>query len=320
MKTLLKNILKIKVVLLCFMTLCSLVSCDDDPFAFKLPEAGSIEDTTPPAAAFTYLADPAGFYVINFTNTSSEAISFLWEFPDGSTSTDVNTQYTFPEAEAVYQVSLTATDGNGVSDKGTFDVSVVPGPVTPVIINGDFDSGRDGWEVSSFTDGTTTAFNTSSDGSPNNYAGEDTGLGKTAGAKWTSSTSIEVATDGTISRKSTSRFAYQEVTITAGEPYILELEYSIKTDVATDPVGGRKIIAELLSGTYTDGADAFVASQGNATQLLGRGEGTEVLGKGTFEKLFVEFTAPASGEVSIWISASTPVDAYVDNVKVYPVN
>lgn len=320
MKTLLKNILKINVVLLCFMTLCSLVSCDDDLFAFELPEAGSIEDTTPPAAAFTYLADPAGFYVINFTNTSSEAISFLWEFPDGTTSTDINTQYIFPEAEDVYQVSLTAIDGNGVSDKGTFDVNVVPGPVTPVILNPDFDLGTDFWRISSFTDGTTTPYNTSSDGSPNNYAGEDTGLGKTAGSKWTSATSIEVATDGTISRKSTSRFAYQEVTITAGEPYILELEYSIKTDVATDPVGGRKIIAELLSGTYTDGADAFVASQGNATQLLGRGEGTEVLGKGTFEKLFVEFTAPASGEVSIWISASTPVDAYVDNVKVYPVN
>ena len=319
MKTLLKNIIKTNLVLF-GIAVFTLVSCDEDPFAFELPEAGSIEDKTPPTASFTYLSDPAGFTVINFTNTSSEAISYLWEFPDGSTTTDVDAQYTFSEGEGVYQVTLTATDGNGVSDTGTFDVDVVPGPVTPVIVNGDFDAGRDGWEVDSFTDGTTTAFNTSSDGSPNNYDGEDTGLGKTAGAKWTSSTSIEVATDGTISRKSTSRFAYQEVVITAGEEYILELEYSIKTDVATDPVGGRKIIAEMLSGFHTDGADAFDASQGDATQLLARGEGTIVDGKGVFNKLFVEFTAPASGEASIWISASTPVDAYVDNVKVYPAN
>lgn len=319
MKTLLKNILKTNLVLLS-IAVFTLVSCDEDPFAFELPEAGSIEDTTPPTAAFTYLADPAGFYVINFTNTSSEAITFLWEFPDGSTTTDINTQYTFPEAEDVYQVTLTATDGNGISNTGTFDVDVVPGPVTPVIINPDFDNGRDGWEVASFSDGTVTAFNTSSDGSPNNIDGEDTGLGKTAGAKWTSGTSIEVAADGTITRKSASRFAYQEVVITAGEEYILELEYSIKTDVATDPVGGRKIIAEMLSGTFTDGADAFDASQGDATQLLGRGEGTVVDGKGVFNKLFVEFVAPASGEAAIWISASTPVDAYVDNVKVYPAN
>ncbi|WP_298778484.1 PKD domain-containing protein [uncultured Polaribacter sp.] len=320
MKKLFKNILKINLILLCVITLCSLVSCDEDLFAFDLPEAGSIEDTTPPTAAFTYLADPAGFYVINFTNTSSEAISFLWEFPDGSTTTDVNTQYTFPEAEDVYQVTLTATDGNGVSNTGTFDVNVVPGPVTPVILNPDFDAGTDDWRVSSFSDGTTTPFNTSSDGSPTNYDGEASGLTKTAGAKWTSATSINVAADGTITRDNASRFAYQAITITAGEPYILELEYSIKDDVATDPEGGRKIIAEMLGGTFTDGADAFAASQGNATQLLGRAEGTVVDGKGVFNKLYVEFVAPASGEASIWISASTPVDAYVDNVKVYPVN
>lgn len=319
MKTLLKNILKTNLVLLVIVAF-SLVSCDNDPFAFELPEAGSIEDTTPPKASFTYLSDPVGFTVINFTNTSAEAISFLWEFPDGSSTTDSNTQFTFSEGEGVYQVTLTATDGNGVSDTGTFDVDVVPGPVTPVIVNGDYNAGRDGWEVAAFSDGTVTAFNTSSDGSPNNYDGEDTGLGKTAGAKWTSGTSIVVDVNGDITRKSASRFAYQPVTITAGEPYILELEYSIKTDVATDPVGGRKIIAEMLSGTFTDGADAFNASQGNATQLLGRGEGTIVDGKGVFNKLFIEFTAPPSGEASIWISASTPVDAYVDNVKVYPVN
>lgn len=319
MKTLLKSVLKTNFVIL-GLAVSSLVSCDEDPFAFELPEAGSIADTTPPTASFTYLADPAGFTVINFTNTSAEAISYLWEFPDGSTTTDVDTQFSFLDGQGVYQVSLTATDGNGVSNTGTFDVDVVPGPVTPVIVNGDYDAGRDGWEIASFTDGITTAFNTSSDGSPNNYDGEDTGLGKTAGAKWTSSTSIEVDVNEVITRKSTSRFAYQPVTITAGEPYILELEYSIKVDVATDPVGGRKIIAEMLSGTYEDGADAFAASQGNATQLLGRGEGTIVDGKGFFNKLFVEFTAPPTGEASIWISASTPVDAYVDNVKVYPAN
>lgn len=317
MKNLLKKILKTNLVLLSLVA-TSLVSCDDDPFAFDLPDTGSIADVVPPAAAFTYLADPAGYYVINFTNTSSEAITFLWEFPDGTTTTEINPQYIFPDVEDTYQVTLTATDGNGESNTGTFDVEVVPGPVTPVLLNPDFESGRDGWEVTSFTGGTTTAFNTSSDGSPLNIDGEDLGTGKSGGAKWTAATSIEVAADGTITRKNGSRFAYQAVTITAGSDYILELEYSIKVDVATDPVGGRKIIAEVLSGTYTDGADAFLASQGDATQLLGRAEGTVVEDKGNFNKLHVEFTAPATGEASIWISASTPVDAYVDNVKVFP--
>ncbi|MEN8765337.1 MAG: PKD domain-containing protein [Wenyingzhuangia sp.] len=318
MKTLFKKILKTNLVLLS-LAATSLVSCED-PYAFELPDTGSVEDLVPPAAAFTYLADPAGYYVINFTNTSSEAITFLWEFPDGTTTTEINPQYTFADLEATYQVTLTATDGNNVSNTGTFDVEVVPGPVTPVIINPDFESGRDGWEIDSFTDGTTTSFNTSSDGSPLNIDGEDLGTGKSGGAKWTAGTSIEVAADGSITRKSGSRFAYQPITITAGFKYILELQYSIKTDVSADPVGGRKIIAEVLNGYHTDGADAFVASQGDATQILGREEGTVVDGKGVFNKLYVEFTAPASGEASIWISASTPVDAYVDNVKVYPVD
>ena len=71
MKTI-KNI-KTKLVLLCVVALSiTFVSCDEDLFAFELPEAGSIEDVTPPSAAFTYLADPAGFTVINFTNTSAD--------------------------------------------------------------------------------------------------------------------------------------------------------------------------------------------------------------------------------------------------------
>ena len=42
------------------------------------------------------------------------------------------------------------------------------------------------------------------------------------------------------------------------------------------------------------------------------------LGKGVFTTVQEKFTSNASGEVAILLYGVTDVDAYVDNVKVYP--
>jgi hypothetical protein len=98
--------------------------------------------------------------------------------------------------------------------------------------------------------------------------------------------------------------------------YTLEFEYAIKDDIATDPIGGRRMVAEILDGHFTDGFDAY--NQSISGGALVTHAGTEAKGKTSFTTVKVDFTSNDSGLISIWLWAVTPVDLYVDNVKVYP--
>jgi len=295
----------------CLPILIFTVSCEE-AFEFDLPEAGSLKDNSLPVADFAYRPNAENFRKIEFNNLSTESIKYVWDFGSGNTSEEKDPSYTFAAGEGVYPVTLTALDANEASSTITLDVEVVdrfvPLPVT--VLNGDFNSGTADWKIESFPGGTTTPFNTSSDGSPLLYDGTESGSTKTSGAKWTGSTSKFPYT-------SASRYAYQPIrvsptTVDRTVKYILEFEYSIKDDAATDPDGGRRVVAEILDGHFTDGNEAR-----NSTPLATH-VGTEVKGKGSFTTVKLEFTTNASGEVAIWIYAYTPVDAYVDNVKVYP--
>lgn len=291
---------------LLFMFCIAFTSCD---FTFDLPEAGSIADNTLPNAAFSFSqTDPEDFRVVSFSNETVSATMHSWNFGNGDTSTDENPTYTFENGEGTYTVTLTSTDGNGVSSTVTKDIVVVkpeePDAIDPTVINGDFTEGQDGWKVSSFTGGTTSPFNSSSDGSPLDYDGNDTGA-KTPGAKWTMSTSAgALLSDNT-------RFAYQAFTISADTEYIVEWEYAIKNDVEDAP-GGDRMTLQIIDGHYDDGADAIGAP------VISEFVGAEALGKGNFTAVKQEFTSNASGQVAIWIFGVTAEDAYVDNVKLYP--
>lgn len=276
---------------------------------YELPDAGSIEDNTLPSAAFsTAQTDPDDYRIVTFTNESNSATDFNWDFGTGDSSTDKNPAYTFEAGEGTYTVTLTVSDKNGQSDMITSDVVVIepeePDAIVPTVINGDFTAGQDDWKVDSFTDGTTSPFNSSSDGSNLDYDGNDTGA-KTAGAKWTNGTSGGPFASGD------SRYAYQAFTVSANTTYILELEYAIKDD-ADDVEGGDRLVFEILDGHYSDGADAVVAPTLSSTV------GDAALGKGNFTLVKTEFDSNDSGEIAIWLWGVTAEDAYVDNVKLYP--
>ncbi|WP_372758067.1 PKD domain-containing protein [Mariniflexile sp.] len=301
---------------LALIAFISVTSCDPtiDALAFDLPEANSKEDLTPPTASFK-ASVTADYLSYTFSNTSSSATTYLWNYGDGNTSTGLDGANTFP-AEGTYTVTLTASDKLGKTSTFTMDIEViepeVPPAIVPEVLNGDFTNGMDNWKVSTFTGGTTSSFNTSSDGSWLNYDGTDNGS-KTAGAKWTLSTSAGAYTS------SSTRYAYQAIVVTPNTPYVLEYEYAIKTEAEQSGVaiGGNRIIGEILDGHFADGKDAVASS--NAGPLV-QHVGTQVLGKTTFTKVKAVFTSNATGEVAIWIYAVTAVDAYVDNVKVYPAN
>lgn len=100
----------------------------------------------------------------------------------------------------------------------------------------------------------------------------------------------------------------------------MEYQYAIKSDSATDPLGGRRVVGLIMDGYFVDGADAV---DNLASNNLGYHQGTIAEGKfsdtdgdvGTFVR--IPFTSNDSGEVAVIFYAVTPKDAYIDNVKVF---
>lgn len=70
--------------------------------------------TPDPVASFQFAVDGTNFLQVTFTNFSSDATSYSWDFGDGNTSTDPNPVHTFA-ATGNYTVTLTASNDASVS-------------------------------------------------------------------------------------------------------------------------------------------------------------------------------------------------------------
>ena len=264
----------------------------------------------------------ASDYDVSFSEASELATSYSWDFGDGlGSSTEENPTYSYTNdgLEKTYMVTLTTTNSLNKPTSITKEVIVggPSGPMNPEIVKGDFerlngDSGDDGnirnaWKIS--TTGNSNPFGTSSDGSCADYDG--TIGSKTRGAKWSSSQSANP--DGTAVEGNT-RYAYQAVTLSPNTDYIFEYEYAIKTGGAES----NSVVAAILNGHFDDSATAVDSN------ALVEHVGTEAKGKfadnscsgGTTMNL--QFRSNSVGEVSIFIYAVADVDAWIDNVKVYP--
>ena len=81
-----------------------------------------------PVADFTYEADVDDPLKIVFTNTSTNAVSYCWDFRDKSSSTDENPTHTYARS-GTYNVKLTVQNIAGVSDTVTQTITVIANPV-----------------------------------------------------------------------------------------------------------------------------------------------------------------------------------------------
>jgi PKD repeat protein len=92
---------------------------------------GSILHAQAPVAGFSVGAvQGCAPFSVNFTNTSSGATSYQWNFGNGNYSTLAQPQNVFVSA-GNYTVSLIATSSNGLSDTLTISnfITALPGPV-----------------------------------------------------------------------------------------------------------------------------------------------------------------------------------------------
>ena len=257
-------------------------------------------------------------FAVTFANASERATTYLWDFGDGNTSTDENPthSYTNDGVDRTFMVTLTTTNFINKATSITKEVRVggPSGPINPEILWGHFDGGSSDtygpWKIAN-TPGSSNPFSGSSDGSCTNYDGSDNGS-KTRGAKWSSSQRANP--DGS-ARAGDTRYAYQAVVLSPNTDYIFEFEYAIKS-------GGpetNSIVASILNGHFSDSTVAI------ATNPLVQHVGTNANGKfadngcsgGT--TVMERFRSNSVGEVSILIYAVNDRDAFVDNVKIYPV-
>ena len=92
-----------------------------------------------PLASFTYVVNKQK---VIFTNTSANAASYLWDFGDGTTSTEESPTHNFPDADE-YTVKLTAIDG---SDESFFTETIITTKkLEVVILDWDHNVDTDGW-------------------------------------------------------------------------------------------------------------------------------------------------------------------------------
>lgn len=116
---------KMTLLLLAVVTASFFVGCvGSDTFRDDLPGSNSKADTVFPDANFDYTASQDDFRIINFTDLSTEANIYVWDFGGGATSTERDPSYTF-DGEGAYTVTLTASDANGETSTKTIEVAVV---------------------------------------------------------------------------------------------------------------------------------------------------------------------------------------------------
>ena len=104
----------------------------------------SITVVSPPTVSFTATIVPPTT-TVNFVNTSTGTATYLWDFGDGSTSTDTNATHTYA-SNGIYNVILTAS--NGCGQFSSSQQLTVQG-CADMVQDGGFEGGSSAWTASS---------------------------------------------------------------------------------------------------------------------------------------------------------------------------
>jgi hypothetical protein len=100
-----------------------------------------------PQASFSW--EPGANHEIVFTNESKNAKTYLWEFGDGTTSTEESPTHSYSEL-GTYTVKLTATGDGGTDEYSDNTVEVIKPPKQ---MDGNFDDWADDAAIASYPDG-----------------------------------------------------------------------------------------------------------------------------------------------------------------------
>ncbi|MFY0625227.1 MAG: PKD domain-containing protein [Reichenbachiella sp.] len=222
-------------------------SCEEN----ILPEEGSIPDLTPPAADYTYVAFTENYKEVIFSNLSSSATMYEWNFDDGSTSSDENPRHEFA-VDGTYEVTLTATDNHGVSsDTSQLILIEKPARILYQFINGSMEDSttangnRDNWWSS--------ALNNSAD----ELWGNGSWLPQASGGESNNSTpggtfSLKLPTGA--SELSDRRWLYQSIRVEPETNYIIKFSLKMRSFSGAATADDNIILVDIYNGPFEDAA------------------------------------------------------------------
>ncbi len=270
------------------ITASLVVSCvNDGLFRDDLPDANSKVDTVFPAASFSFASSSEDFRIVSFSNLSTEAATYSWDFGDGNTSTEQNPTFTFEDGEGTYPVTLTATDGNGVTGSNTVDVIVQEGPFQPIILEAGFEDneiengdGRDSWRNSDL--GGVIQIT----GSPVSFGDQGAKLPTPAG----------------------DRVGYQEITVDADSNYDLFFYYTMLANSGDPSITVSVLGVTENGGTFT--TDEEVANGTIASVTVTDDEDPEV-----YIQQQLSFNSGSNNTVAIYFT-NGEVEARLDNFTI----
>ncbi len=260
-----------------------IVACEE-----SIPEAGSIADETPPTAGFSFSAASDNQLTINFSNLSSSATTYSWDFGDGNTSTEKEPSNTYADF-GTYTVTLISSDNLGVTSTYMEDIDVVEGPFQPVISESSFEDNSAGADAcGSGLDGR-DCWRNSDLGGVIQITSSPVRTGDQA-AKLTGS-----ATD--------QRIGYQLVTVAEDTNYDLNFWYTMNND----KVGF--ITISVLSGPVTTHEEALEKTIGSVTVNDQTDPSTYVAAK-------VSFNSGTSSQVAIYFFNEGSVESRIDDFSI----
>ena len=266
-----KSANRIHYVIAICVSLGLLTSCEEEVY----PEAGSIADKTPPTAAFSAtqgvgLNDEWKTY--SFSNQSSSATDYSWDFGDGNSSSDFEPSNIYP-GEGTYTISLTASDKLGVTSTYTESITIVepeaPSAVVPPILEASFEDnslpdgsgdGRDSWRLSG------------------------------AGVIQITSSPVYEGSQAAKFPSGGDRAAYQALDVTPNSDYTLSYYYTMKTS------GTGNITVWILPGEVTE------FSQIDTSQAIASFVGTDQTSANDYVSVDLPFNTGANDKVAILIT------------------
>ncbi|GAA3638079.1 PKD domain-containing protein [Flavivirga jejuensis] len=227
-----------------------------------------------PVVGFSFTVDSNDWQTYTFTNSTTNAVSYIWDFGDNTSSTDFEPTKTYSEA-GDFMVTLTATNDSDDSTTLVQTISVVdPDPIViptfaAVLQNADMQTYPtsennnndlvDAWTIdpdNMFNDGTDTPFNFWRNDDLENWVSmpaNNGGSGTTD--KGSSSGANAMSAGGTSARSlkfdSSGERAYQPFEVETG------VEYTISAFVRTEstPVGNIEGTFYILSDQPTSDND-----------------------------------------------------------------
>ena len=285
MKKEINNIYKAIRLFFCFSTVLLIASCVDQ-FEFDLPESNSMADTIFPSANFSYASTFEDFKTIKFTNLSSEAINYTWDFGGGATSNEKDPTHTF-DGEGTYPVTLTASDGNGESGSTTIDVMVVEGPFQPIILEAGFED------------------NTLPDGSGD---GRDSWRNSTLGGViQITGNPVTFGSQGAKLPNDQSRIGYQEIVVEANTNYDLRFWYTMLSN-PTDPFVTVSILGVTQFGPFESRDEAVAGTIASVTV-------NDISEPDVYLEQQLSFNSGDNNMIAIYFF-NGPVEARLDNFSI----